>query len=96
MLRVWAAATGECLAAAAAYPAGSPQLLLRVAVSGGRVVGGSFSSVSAGCEVRVWALDSLRPERALAQPGGADVRFLLAWGDEVWAGVGDEVVVWGR
>lgn len=47
-------------------------------------------------QVRVWDLATLALERTLPQPGGADVRYLLGCPGEVWAGVGEEVVVWGR
>ena len=47
-------------------------------------------------QVRVWELSTLALERVLPQPSGADVRYLAGSGGEVWAGVGEEVVVWGR
>ncbi len=44
----------------------------------------------------MWDLETLAAEQALEQPGGDEVRALLAVEGEVWAGVGRDVVVWGR
>ena len=47
-------------------------------------------------QVLVWDLETLALERALPQPAGTDVRYLVGGDGELWAGVGEEVVVWGR
>ena len=49
-----------------------------------------------GSEVRVWDVESLECEHTLRLPAGANVWCLLGMRGEVWGGVGEEVVVWGR
>jgi hypothetical protein len=50
-VRVWSVEGGTCLRWVEACAADGGRVVLRLAVSGARLVGGSFSSVSAGCEV---------------------------------------------
>jgi F-box/WD-40 domain protein 7 len=64
-----------------------------LAVSGSKLVSGSRGQWG---QVRVWDLKSLDLQHTLPQPGGANVFALVAVQGAVWAGVGDEVVVWGN
>ena len=41
-------------------------------------------------------METFAPGFELGQPDGDEVRALAAVEGEVWAGVGREVVVWGR
>jgi WD40 repeat protein len=59
-----------------------------LAVSGGQLVCGSGA-------LSVWDLATMAGERALRQPAGDAVQALVAVGAQVWAGVGNKVVVWG-
>ena len=96
-VRVWSVETSECVQTVEAYPAGSDQCILALAVCGSALVGGSYSgSASEEGEVRVWDLETLRPLHTLRQPAGADVRSLVWERREVWGAVGSQVVVWGR
>ena len=98
-VRVWSTETWGCVQTVEVYPAGSPQHIYRLAVSGPRLVGGSDIypySASAEQEVRVWDLETLRPLHAMRQPAGIGVWSLVGDGGEVWGAVGEEVVVWGR
>jgi WD40 repeat protein len=95
-IRAWAlgGAWAALRVVEACGPGGGPRLHPRcLAVSGPRLVSGSNG---ARCGVRVWGAESLALERTLPQPPGAEVRALLAGEGAVWAGVGSEVVVWGR
>ena len=102
-VRVWSTETWGCVQTVEVYPAGSPQHIYRLAVSGPTLAGGSVSdplsasdSVSEEHEVRVWDLEKLRPLHTIKQPLGKGVRSLVGDGGLVWGAVGDEVVVWGR
>jgi WD40 repeat protein len=96
-VRVWSTETWACVQTVEAYPAGSHQSIDRLAVSGPTLVGGSAGSGRAETsEVRVWDLETLRPLHTLVQPEGANVRSLVCDGREAMAGVGKQVVVWGR
>jgi WD40 repeat protein len=97
-IRVWACGTWAALRTVEVHGRGTDQYPRCLAVSGSQLVSGS---VAVGCkglrgEVRVWSLGSLDLLRSLPQPFGADVRALLAVERGVWAGVGRDVVVWGR
>ena len=98
-MRVWSLDSWACLQTVEAYPAGSPQYIYRLAVSGSTLVGGSgscFFSQGKEHEVRVWDLATLQPLHTFSQPAGAEVSSLASDGGEVWGAVGEEVVVWGR
>ena len=98
-VRVWSTETWGCVQTVEAYPAGSPQYIRCLAVSGSTLVGGSRSypySATEEHEVRVFDLETLQPLHTLRQPAGDDVFSLVRDGGEVWAAVGEEVVVWGR
>ena len=72
--------------------------VLRLAVAGSTLVGGSYAEPSSPLdrhEVRVWDLETLQPLHALRQPAGRAVRGLVSDGGEVWGAVGRRVVVWG-
>ena len=101
----WAGGTWAPLWRVEAAAAGSPHGFERLAACGaGRVLGGSCGTSSPQRqEVVLWRLSGsgragppLQEECRLAQPSGRDVRVLLAVEGEVWAGVGAEVVVFGR
>ena len=95
-IRVWALGTWAALLTVEAYGRGTGRYPWCLAVSGSQLVCGSFISHPPGLpgEVRVWGLEGLELQHTL--PAGADVLALLAVEGEVWAGVGRDVVVWGR
>ena len=96
-IREWAAGAWAPLRAVEAYPRGAGQFPRCLAVSGGRLVSGSWAAFGdSHTEVRVWDLATLRCERALRQPVGDDVSGFVVAEGELWAGVGEAVVVWGR
>ncbi len=98
-VRVWSMATWACVRTAQAYPAGSAQYILRLAVSGSTLVGGSSSHPHSPAEVyeaRVWDLETLAPLHTLRQAAGHRVWSLASDGGEVWGAIGKDVVVWGR
>jgi hypothetical protein len=98
-VKVWSMATWSCVQTVQAYPAGSPQRIECLAVSGPTLVGGSWSdehSRAEEYEVRIWDLETLEPLHALAQPAGQHVAGLASDGGEVWGAVGRRVVGWGR
>ena len=98
-MRVWSTETWGCLQIVEAYPAGSPQFIASLVVIGSTLVGGSGShpySATAEHEMRVWDLETLQPLHALRQPAGQRVASLARDGGEVWAAVGQQLVVWGR
>ena len=68
-------------------------------MSGSKLITGSYATGIMGTEereVRVWRLDTLEPEHTLKQPAGDDVLSLFGLAGEVWGGVGEQLVVWGR
>ena len=80
-----------------------------LAVSGGRLVSGSVRRYDdedgddeaegrGVCEVRVWELETLGLQHVVAAGRvlQGSVVCLASVGREVWGGVGEEVVVWGR
>ena len=96
-VRAWSVETWGCVQTVEAYPAGSGQWIASLALCGSALGGGSAgSSASEEREVRVWDLETLRPQHTLRQPAGEDVESLVWDGREVWGAAGDQVVVWGR
>ncbi len=98
-VKVWSMATWTCAQTVQTYPAGSPQFIRRLAVSGPTLVGGSSSNLHSRTEereARVWDLETLEPLHTLRQPAGHDVWGLASDGGEVWGAVGSKVVVWER
>ncbi len=96
-VKVWSMATWACVQTVQAYAAGSAQYILRLAVSGSTLVGGSCSlSRTEEHEARVWDLETLEPLHTLKQPAGNRFEGLASDGGEVWGAVGTEAVVWGR
>ena len=97
-VKVWSMATWACVHSVQAYAAGSAQFIMRLAVSGPTLVGGSFSphSLTEEHEARVWDLETLEPLHTLRQAAGQNVPGLASDGGEVWGAVGKDVVVWGR
>ena len=98
-VKVWSMATWACLQSVQAYAAGSAQYIVRLAVSGPTLVGGSYSkplSHTEEYEVRVWDLETLEPLHTLRQAAGQCVVGLVSDGEEVWGAGGQSVVVWGR
>ena len=67
---------------------------LCLAVSGSKLVSGSNSGWQG--EVHAWGLDNLDLQHKLHLPSDVDVQVVLAEEGVVWAGVGMDVVVWGR
>ena len=94
-IRVWALGTWAALRTVEAYQQGTGQYPWCLAVSGSQLVSGSNGYGAQG-EMRVWGLATLDLQHTLQQPAGADVWALLAVEGEVWAGVGSDLVVWGR
>jgi hypothetical protein len=94
-IRAWAVGTWAGLRTVEAWGRGTGLLPRCLAVSGSKLVCGSISSGSQP-EVRVWGLEELDLQQTLRQPAGSHVRALVAVDGEVWGGVGEEVVVWGR
>jgi hypothetical protein len=99
-VKVWSMATWACVQTVQAYAAESAQFIGSLAVSGSTLVGGSWStrplSKTEAYEARVWDLEILEPLHTLRQPAGRAFLELASDGGEVWAGVRNEVVVWGR
>ncbi len=92
-IQAWALGAWAALRSVQAYGRGSGQYPQCLAVSGSRLISGSAGSRG---ELRVWSLETLDLERALPQPAGAGVGSLLAVEEGLLAGVGMDVVVWGR
>jgi WD40 repeat protein len=98
-VKVWSMASWACVQTVQAYPAGSAQFILRLAVSGPTLVGGTNSiahSRTEEYEARIWDLETLESLHTLRQPAGQRVLGLGSDEDEVWGAVGTDVVVWGR
>jgi WD40 repeat protein len=103
-VKVWSMTTWACVQTVQAYTAGSAQFILRLAVSGPTLVGGSASNPNSRTEeyeyeARVWDLETLELLHTLRQPAGQPVLELASDGGEVWGAVGTDVVVslvWGR
>jgi hypothetical protein len=108
MVRVWSTETWECVQTVEVYTDWSEMHVGRLAVCGSMLVGGSvnysdpklhqwpMNQTHYQSEVLVWDLESLRPLNTLKQLAGRKVMSLACDGEEVWAAVGKEVVVWGR
>ncbi len=96
-IRAWGVGTWALLRTVEAYGRGRGQYPHCLAVSGSKLVSGSWDS-SGGWQggVRVWGLEELDLQQTLAQRAGLDVGALMAVDGEVWGGVGKDVVVWGR
>ncbi len=95
MIQMWGLGTWALLQTVEAYGREARQQCL--AVSGSQLVSGSYSIfIRLRLEVRVWDLATLDLQHKLPQPKGAGVRALLAVEGGVWAGVGCDLVVWGR
>ena len=95
-IRVWALGTWAALQTVEASARGTKQYPVCLTVSGSQLVSGSAGYDSLPQEVRVWGLETLELQHTLPQHAGEDVRALLATKGEVWAGVDNDVVVWGR
>ena len=95
-VQVWSTETWESVQTVKAYPEESGRYIVRLAVSGGTLVGGSMGSASGGAEVRVWDLETLRSLHALRVQEGNAVEALACDEEEVCAGAGHQVMVWGR
>jgi F-box and WD-40 domain protein CDC4 len=94
-IRAWALGTWAALRTVEVHGRGSGQYPWCLAVSGSTLVSGSWASSSQG-EVRVWGLEELDLQQTLPQAAGTSVWALAAVEGGVWAGVGMDVVVWGR
>ncbi len=99
-IRAWALGTWEELRMVEAYREGVELFPSCLAVSGAKLLSGSWRSSSSKhstrSEVQVWGLEDLDLQQTLVQPDGTDVFDLLAVDGEVWGGVGRKVTVWGR
>jgi F-box/WD-40 domain protein 7 len=99
-IREWALGTWAALRTVEVYARAARQVPYCLAVSGSKLISGSADRGGADAaqqfEVRVWDLGTLECEHTLKQPGESDVFCLAAGRGKVWAGVGKEVVVWGR
>jgi WD40 repeat protein len=94
-IRVWELGTWTALQAVEIEGRGMLQYSQCLAVSGSQLISWSWAS-GGQSEVQVWGADSLELQHMLLQPGGADVWASLAVHGGVWAGLGRDVVVWGR
>ncbi len=95
-IRVWALGTWGTLQTVEAFGPGIKSYSRCLAVSGSQLVSGSKGFTSLPQEVQVWGLETLELQHTLPLPTGEDVGALLATKGRVWAGVGNDVVVWGR
>ena len=98
-VKVWAMATWSCVRTVQTYTAESVQYTGRLTVSGSTLIGGSYSyprSRTEQYEVRVWDLDTLEPLHTFKQAAGQRVLGLASDGEEMFAVVGKDVVMWGH
>ena len=82
-----------------AWGIGTGQYPRCLAVCGSKLVSGSSDRAifsDSQREVRVWGLEELDLQQTLPQPAGSNVEALVAVDGEVWGGVGNFVVKWGR
>jgi hypothetical protein len=94
----WDVGTWAVLRTVEAYGRGTGQLVCCLAVSGSKLVSGSYAVDDSPAEVRVWGLEELDLQQTVLRPppAGAHVRALVSVDGEVWGAVGRDVVVWGR
>jgi hypothetical protein len=90
-IRAWALGTWAALRTVEA--GGQRQGLYCLAVSGSQLISGIRCSQGM---VLVWGLETLDLQHALPQPEGEHVWAIMAVREGVWAGVGNNVVVWKR
>jgi WD40 repeat protein len=98
-IRMWALGTWAMLRTVACAQEQYPRCL---AVSGSQLVSGSYTirkisdpaDAAARGELQVWDLQSLDHQHTLPQPAGTGVFALLAVEGGVWAGVGNDLVIW--
>jgi WD40 repeat protein len=99
-IREWVVGTWAALRMVEAHDPEERQVSYCLAVSGSKLISGSMYRGDADAaqqnEVRVWDLGTLECEHTLPQPSGSVVCCLAAGRGQVWGGVGNEVVVWGR
>jgi WD40 repeat protein len=95
-IRAWAVGTWAGLRTVEAWGQGTERFPRCLAVSGSKLVSGSWAYDGSQAEVRVWGLEELELQQTLPQPAGSDVRALVAVDGEVWGVVGRDVAVWGR
>ncbi len=100
-IREWAMGAWAAARTVEVHGRGGRQVPCCLAVSGSKLISGSAdrygdADAEQQHEVRVWDLETLECEHTLLQPGGSAVWCLAAGSGMVWAGVGDEAVVWGR
>jgi WD40 repeat protein len=100
-IREWALGTWAALRTVEANRQWCRQFPYCLALSGSKLLSGSAAEIG-GCdeahqyEARVWDLETLECERTLPQPSRSAVWCLAAGRGQVWGGVGNKVVVWGR
>jgi hypothetical protein len=97
-IQAWALGTWAGLRTLEVRGQGEGQFVCSLAVSGSKLVGGFRNRIgNSPAEVRVWGLEEFDLQQTLLQPANSGgVYALLAVDGEVWAGVGKEVVAWGR
>jgi hypothetical protein len=108
-IRAWALGTWSALRTVEAYGRGTGAHPCCLAVSGSRLVSGSWgpgfgtaasaltpSGSATGRDVRVWGLERLDLRQTIRLQPAANIWALAAGGGRVWAGVGRDVVWWGR
>jgi WD40 repeat protein len=96
-IRVWGLGTWEALRTVKVCGRGSLPHPWCLAVSGSHLISGSrtHGSLRQG-GILVWSLETLELLHTLPQPTNSDVNALAAMHGAVLAGVGADVVVWGR
>jgi WD40 repeat protein len=95
-IRAWGVGTWAVLRTVEVYGRATGPRLCCLAVSGSKLVSGSWANGGLQAEVRVWGLEELDLQQTLAQPAGLSVLALVAVDGEVWGGVDMDLVVWGR
>ena len=92
-VRVWDLKEGEVLQTVACNTRNG-QYPWCLVVSGAQLICGFIGLGSNESSLIAWNLATLDHQYELSQPAGANVRALFATEGQVWAAVGDEVLVW--
>jgi WD40 repeat protein len=96
----WQLGTWVGLRTVEAYGRGPTQYPRCLAVSGSQLISGlacdDLQDTTTNEIVQVWSLETLDLQHTLLLPAGEEVYALLAVKRGVWAGIGNDVMVWGR
>jgi hypothetical protein len=95
----WEVGTWAALRTIRAFAPGGEHCEGCLVVIGSKLVSGSWTGSRSGrTQLRVWDLASLKREHTLLQPACRQFKFgcLAAGRGQVWAGMGQDVVVWGH